>query len=94
MAKPITEIFDEINADPKAIEKYKGNNALKILFEYAFAFLNAVMQEHPLFFLRFFLQTLKFGNLEAVQGLYRLDTPLPFFPRLLGHSRLSVLKHI
>lgn len=36
MAKPITEIFDEINADPKAIEKYKGNNALKIIFEYAF----------------------------------------------------------
>ena len=36
MAKPITEIFDEINADPTAIEKYKGNNALKIIFEYAF----------------------------------------------------------
>jgi hypothetical protein len=36
MAKPITEIFDEINADPKAIEKYKGNAALRMIFEYAF----------------------------------------------------------
>ena len=36
MAKPIPEIFDEINADPKAIEKYKGNAALRMIFEYAF----------------------------------------------------------
>ena len=36
MAKPITEIFDEINSNPSAIEKYKGNAALKIIFEYAF----------------------------------------------------------
>ena len=36
MAKMITEILDEINADPTTIAKYKDNGALKILFEYGF----------------------------------------------------------
>lgn len=36
MAKFITEILNEINEDPKKIDQYKGNAALKILFEYAF----------------------------------------------------------
>lgn len=36
MAKPITELLTEINNDPASIEKHKGNNALKIIFEYAF----------------------------------------------------------
>lgn len=34
--KYITEILDEINGDPKAIEKYKGNAALRLIFEHAF----------------------------------------------------------
>lgn len=36
MAKPITEILDEINETPSSIEKYRGNTALSIIFEYAF----------------------------------------------------------
>lgn len=36
MAKYITEILSEINDDPKKVEQYKGNAALKLLFEYAF----------------------------------------------------------
>jgi len=33
----LPEILDEINADPKLLgTKYKGNSALKIIFEYAF----------------------------------------------------------
>jgi hypothetical protein len=32
----ITEILDEINNDPKMIEKYKGNAALRLIFEHAF----------------------------------------------------------
>lgn len=34
--KFIPEILDEINEDPKKIELYKGNAALKIVFEHAF----------------------------------------------------------
>lgn len=34
--KYITEILTEINDDPKAIEKYKGNAALRLIFEHAF----------------------------------------------------------
>ena len=34
--KYITEILDEINGDPKTIEKYKGNAALRLIFEHAF----------------------------------------------------------
>lgn len=36
MTKYITEILDEINLDPKMIEKYKGNAALRLIFEHAF----------------------------------------------------------
>lgn len=36
MAKYITEILDEINSDPKKIEQYKGNAALRFIFEYGF----------------------------------------------------------
>jgi hypothetical protein len=36
MARFITEILNEINEDPKAIEKWKDNAALKILFKHAF----------------------------------------------------------
>ena len=32
----VTVMLDEINADPKAIEKYKKDAALKLIFEYAF----------------------------------------------------------
>jgi hypothetical protein len=32
----ITEILTEINDDPKLIEKYKGNAALRLIFEHAF----------------------------------------------------------
>lgn len=33
----LPEMLDEINADPKLLEtKYRGNSALKIVFEYAF----------------------------------------------------------
>lgn len=36
MAKYITEILDEINKDPKVIEQYKANSALRLIFEHAF----------------------------------------------------------
>ena len=36
MSKYITEILEEINKDPKALEKYKTNAALKFIFQYAF----------------------------------------------------------
>lgn len=36
MAKYITEILDEVNSDPKKIEQYKGNAALRLIFEHAF----------------------------------------------------------
>lgn len=36
MSKYITEILDEINTDPSKIINYKDNNALKLIFEYAF----------------------------------------------------------
>ena len=36
MTKFITEMLDEINADPKNISKYKDNAALRVIFEYAF----------------------------------------------------------
>lgn len=36
MSKFIVEILDEINADPKAIKKYKNNEALTLLFKFAF----------------------------------------------------------
>jgi hypothetical protein len=36
MTKYITEILDEINSDPKAIEKHRGNAALRLIFEHAF----------------------------------------------------------
>lgn len=36
MSKFVTEILDEINADPVKIVKYKDNNALRFLFQYAF----------------------------------------------------------
>lgn len=36
MARFITEMLDEINKDPKAIEKWKDSGALKYLFKHAF----------------------------------------------------------
>ena len=36
MAKFITDILTEINDDPKKIEQYKGNAALRFIFEHAF----------------------------------------------------------
>lgn len=36
MAKYITEILEEINTDPKKIEQYKTNAALRLIFEHAF----------------------------------------------------------
>lgn len=36
MSKYITEILEEVNKDPKALEKYKTNAALKFIFQYAF----------------------------------------------------------
>lgn len=36
MTKYIPEILEEVNANPQALEKYKGNAALRLLFEYAF----------------------------------------------------------
>lgn len=36
MAKFITNILEEINNDPKKIEQYKGNAALRFIFEHAF----------------------------------------------------------
>lgn len=34
--KYLTEVLDEINADPKVIDNYKGDQALKYVFEYAY----------------------------------------------------------
>jgi len=34
--KYLTEVLEEINADPKTIEKYKNDVALKMLLEYAY----------------------------------------------------------
>lgn len=36
MAKYITEILTEINEDPKKIDQYKGNAALRFIFEHSF----------------------------------------------------------
>lgn len=36
MAKFITEILDEVNQDPKKLQTYKGNAALRLIFEHAF----------------------------------------------------------
>ena len=36
MSKYITEILEEVNKDPNALEKYKTNAALKFIFQYAF----------------------------------------------------------
>lgn len=36
MAKFITEMLEEINNDPKTLDKYKDNGALKLLFKHAF----------------------------------------------------------
>jgi hypothetical protein len=36
MRKYVTQMLDEIQADPKIIESYKNDAVLKILFEYAF----------------------------------------------------------
>jgi hypothetical protein len=36
MRKYLTQMLDEINEDPKQIEKYKGDAVLKLAFEYAF----------------------------------------------------------
>lgn len=34
--KYMTEILEEVSADPKTLEKYKGNAGLKYIFEHAF----------------------------------------------------------
>lgn len=36
MSKYITEILEEVNKDPNALEKYKTNASLKFIFQYAF----------------------------------------------------------
>lgn len=36
MTKFVTEMLDEINADPAKIEEYKNSNAMKLVFEFAF----------------------------------------------------------
>ena len=36
MRKYVTEMLSEINSDPKSIEKYKDDAALKMIVEYAF----------------------------------------------------------
>jgi hypothetical protein len=36
MAKYITEILEDINNNPKTIDEYKNNMAIKLLFEHAF----------------------------------------------------------
>ena len=36
MRKYVTEMLAEINSDPKSIEKYKDDAALKMIVEYAF----------------------------------------------------------
>jgi hypothetical protein len=36
MRKYVTQMLEEIQADPKAIDLYKGDAVLKLIFEYAF----------------------------------------------------------
>ena len=36
MRKYVTQMLESINADPKSIQQYKDDAALKIIFEYAF----------------------------------------------------------
>ena len=36
MRKYVTQMLEEINSDPKAIEIFKGDAVLKLIFEYAF----------------------------------------------------------
>jgi len=36
MRKYVTQMLDDINNDPKCIEQYKGDGALRLIFEYAF----------------------------------------------------------
>jgi len=36
MRKYVTQMLDDINSDPKNIENYKGDAALKLILEYAF----------------------------------------------------------
>jgi hypothetical protein len=36
MRKYVTQMLDDINADPKNIEQYKGDGALRLILEYAF----------------------------------------------------------
>ena len=36
MSKYITEILKEINTDPTSISKYRENNAIRFIFQYAF----------------------------------------------------------
>lgn len=36
MRKYVTQMLEEINSDPKAIEIYKNDSVLKLIFEYAF----------------------------------------------------------
>ena len=36
MAKYLTEILDEVNKDPAALDKYRTNAALKFIFQHAF----------------------------------------------------------
>ena len=36
MRKYVTQMLDEIQADPKCIDGYKGDAVLKLIFEYAF----------------------------------------------------------
>ena len=36
MQKYLTQMLEEINADPKSIEKYKDNFLLKVIFAHAF----------------------------------------------------------
>lgn len=36
MRKYVTQMLDDINNDPKMIEQYKGDGALRLIFEYAF----------------------------------------------------------
>lgn len=36
MRKYVTQMLDDIQADPKCIEQYKGDSVLKTIFEYAF----------------------------------------------------------
>ena len=36
MRKYVTQMLEEINSDPKAIETYKDDAVLKLIFEYSF----------------------------------------------------------